>query len=159
MPLEKEPESTTEVGATCCAAWSLWDGESKIMPTAATAAAATYCGGGALGLSCLPACCCCCTALIISAAEPAAAGCGPYGGDLGGLLELQQDLEGGGGGGRGGLVPLKQQEQPGLSGRHSHGLVVPLEKELESTTGPRREDGHAQLTARKWGLCKQAVLI
>ena len=67
------------------------------MPTAATAAAATYCGGGALGLSCLPACCCCCTALIISAAEPAAAGCGPYGGDLGGLLELQQDLEGGGG--------------------------------------------------------------
>ena len=59
----------------------------------------TYCGGGALGLSCLPACCCCCTALIISAAEPAAAGCGPYGGDLGGLLELQQDLEGGGGGG------------------------------------------------------------
>ena len=52
--------------------------------------------------ACLPACCCCCTALIISAAEPAAAGCGPYGGDLGGLLELQQDLEGGGGG----LVPL-----------------------------------------------------
>ena len=45
-----------EVGATCCAAWSLWDGESMIMPTAATAAAATYYGGGALGLSCLPAC-------------------------------------------------------------------------------------------------------
>ena len=31
VPLEKEPESTTEVGATCCAACSLWDGESKIM--------------------------------------------------------------------------------------------------------------------------------
>ena len=55
-------------------------------------------------LSCLPACCCC-TALIISAAEPAAAGSGPWGGDLGDPLELQQDLEGGGGGG-GGLVPL-----------------------------------------------------
>ena len=32
-------------------------------------------------------------ALIISAAEPATAGSGPCGGDLGGPLELQQDLE------------------------------------------------------------------
>ena len=59
----------------------------------------------------LPACCCCCTALIISAAEPAAAGSGPYGGDLGGLLELQQDLEwgvGGGGGGGGGAGESSQ---------------------------------------------------
>ena len=74
--------------------------------------------------ACLPAClpaCCCCTALIISAAEPAAAGSGPYGGDLGGLLELQQDLEwgggvgwGGGGGGGGGWCPCNGKSSQGF---------------------------------------------
>ena len=116
VPLEKEPESTTEVGATCCAAWSLWDGESKIMPTAATAAAATYCGGGALGLSCLPAAAAALpllsllrSQLLLVAGHTVATSAA-----FGGLLELQQDLEFGGGGGGGGWCPCNGKSSQGF---------------------------------------------